>query len=60
MTSAQNRLRIPITDFDEFVANGSKFFESGERGIALGMWTLQDGLRSGCRSVPIPFSLLTP
>ena len=28
-----------FTDFDEFVANGSEFFESGERVIALGSYS---------------------
>jgi uncharacterized protein len=28
-----------FTDFDEFVANGSEFFESGERVIALGNYS---------------------
>jgi len=28
-----------FTDFDEFVANGSEFFESGERVIALGTYS---------------------
>jgi ketosteroid isomerase-like protein len=35
-----------FTDFDEFVANGSEFFESGEHVIALGSYSAR-ARRSG-------------
>ena len=37
-----------FTDFDEFVANGSEFFESGERVIALGNYSGR-AIRTGKR-----------
>jgi ketosteroid isomerase-like protein len=37
-----------FTDFDEFVTNGSEFFESGDRVIALGSYSGRAG-RSGKR-----------